>query len=90
MRAIFYARGPDIRPRVKIAPFENVNIFPLIVRILSLNEPRSGGISKNSREFFKIQQKRALKKNIFFLFLKIRARKMEPSARECIGHQILF
>jgi hypothetical protein len=27
MRAIFYARGPNIRPGVKIAPFENVNIF---------------------------------------------------------------
>lgn len=43
MRAIFYAVGPDIRPGVKLASFENVNIFPLIVRILGLNEPRSDG-----------------------------------------------
>jgi hypothetical protein len=69
MRAIFYAVGPDIRPGVKIAPFENVNIFPLIVRILGLNEPVLTGISKNSKEFFKIQQKSKLESN-FFRFLK--------------------
>jgi predicted AlkP superfamily pyrophosphatase or phosphodiesterase len=37
MRAIFYAAGPDIRPAVEVPPFENVNIFPLIIRILGLN-----------------------------------------------------
>jgi alkaline phosphatase D len=37
MRAIFYAAGPDIRPAVEVPPFENVNIFPLIVKILGLN-----------------------------------------------------
>lgn len=36
MRAIFYASGPDIRRGVKLKPFENVNIFPLIARILGL------------------------------------------------------
>ena len=36
MRAIFYAAGPDIRPGVTLAPFENVNIYPLIAKILGL------------------------------------------------------
>ena len=36
MRAIFYAEGPDIRPGAKLAPFENVNIYPLIAKILGL------------------------------------------------------
>ncbi|MFZ0736863.1 MAG: ectonucleotide pyrophosphatase/phosphodiesterase [Candidatus Acidiferrales bacterium] len=36
MRAIFYAAGPDIRPGVTLEPFENVNIYPLIAKILGL------------------------------------------------------
>jgi len=36
MRAIFYAAGPDIRPGVKLPPFENVDIYPLIAKILGL------------------------------------------------------
>ncbi len=37
MKAIFFAAGPDIRPGVALAPFENVNIYPLIARILGLD-----------------------------------------------------
>lgn len=36
MHAIFYAVGPDIRPGVRLEPFENVNIYPLIAKILGL------------------------------------------------------
>jgi predicted AlkP superfamily pyrophosphatase or phosphodiesterase len=36
MMAIFYAAGPDIRPGTTIAPFENVNIYPAIAKILGL------------------------------------------------------
>ncbi len=36
MKAIFYAAGPDIRAGVTIASFENVDVFPLIVKILEL------------------------------------------------------
>jgi predicted AlkP superfamily pyrophosphatase or phosphodiesterase len=36
MHAIFYAIGPDIRPGVKLEPFENVNVYPLIAQILGL------------------------------------------------------
>lgn len=37
MRAIFYAQGPDIRPGAKLAPFENVDVYPFIARILGLS-----------------------------------------------------
>ncbi len=36
MKAIFYAAGPDIRSGATLAPFENVNVYPLIARILGL------------------------------------------------------
>ncbi|MGB8802111.1 MAG: ectonucleotide pyrophosphatase/phosphodiesterase [Candidatus Acidiferrales bacterium] len=37
MRAIFFAAGPDIRAGAKVAPFENVNLYPLIAHILGLD-----------------------------------------------------
>lgn len=43
MRAIFYAAGPDIRPGATVKPFENVNVYPLIARILELNPPKTDG-----------------------------------------------
>lgn len=43
MRAIFFAEGPDIRPGIRLKPFENVNVFPLIVKILGLTSPKVDG-----------------------------------------------
>jgi len=37
MKAIFVAAGPDIRPGTTVAPFENVNVYPLIAKILGLD-----------------------------------------------------
>ena len=37
MKAIFFAAGPDIRRGEKVAPFENVNLYPLIAHILGLD-----------------------------------------------------
>jgi alkaline phosphatase D len=37
MKAIFFAAGPDIRAGVTLEPFENVNVFPLIAKILGLD-----------------------------------------------------
>jgi len=37
MKAIFFAAGPDIRPNVTLAPFENVNVYPLVAKILGLD-----------------------------------------------------
>ncbi len=37
MKALFLAVGPDIRRGVVLEPFENVNVYPLIARILGLD-----------------------------------------------------
>jgi Type I phosphodiesterase / nucleotide pyrophosphatase len=37
MKAIFFAAGPDIRRGEKVAPFEDVNLYPWIARILGLD-----------------------------------------------------
>ena len=37
MKAIFYAAGPDIRGGVKVAPFEDVNVYPLVAHLLGLD-----------------------------------------------------
>jgi len=43
MKAVFYAEGPDIRAGVVLKPFENVNVYPLIVKILGLESPPVDG-----------------------------------------------
>jgi len=43
MRAIFFAEGPDIRSGVTVKPFENVNVFPVVVKILGLDSPKTDG-----------------------------------------------
>ena len=43
MRAIFFAEGPDIRPGTRLKPFENVNVFPMLVKILGLASPKIDG-----------------------------------------------
>jgi len=37
MKAIFFAAGPDIRAGEKEEPFENVNLYPFVARILRLD-----------------------------------------------------
>lgn len=36
MRATFYAWGPDFKQHIKIPGFENVNIYPIVAKILGL------------------------------------------------------
>jgi len=43
MKAVFYAEGPDIRAGVKLKSFENVNVYPLLVKILGLEGPPVDG-----------------------------------------------
>lgn len=43
MKAVFLAEGPDIRAGVKLKPFEDVNVFPLLVKILGLDAPAVDG-----------------------------------------------
>src|SRR6202034_4264312 len=37
MKALFVAAGPDIPTGVALMPFENVNVYPLIAKILGLD-----------------------------------------------------
>jgi alkaline phosphatase D len=46
MKAIFFANGPDIKHGVKLPPFENVNIYPLIAELLDLRAPIGDGNAK--------------------------------------------
>jgi len=46
MRAIFYAVGPDIRPHTTVPPFENVDLYPFIARILGLEAAPNDGNPK--------------------------------------------
>lgn len=43
MKAIFFAAGPDIRPGTVLKPFENVNVYPFIAKILDLPAPPTDG-----------------------------------------------
>jgi alkaline phosphatase D len=43
MKAIFFADGPDIKAGVKLAPFENVNVYPFIAHVLGLTPPPADG-----------------------------------------------
>jgi len=43
MKAVFYAEGPDIRAGVKLKSFENVNVYPLVAKILGLDAPPVDG-----------------------------------------------
>jgi alkaline phosphatase D len=46
MKGIFYAQGPDIRAGITVGPFENVNVYPLVAKILGL---RTGTIDGKLR-----------------------------------------
>ncbi|MBB6142501.1 alkaline phosphatase D [Silvibacterium bohemicum] len=43
MRAIFFAEGPDIKRGIALKPFENINVFPLVTKILGLENPPIDG-----------------------------------------------
>jgi len=43
MKASFFAAGPDILPGKTVAPFENVNLYPMLAHLLGLNSPKSDG-----------------------------------------------
>jgi alkaline phosphatase D len=43
MKGIFYAEGPDIRAGVTLSPFENVNVYPLVAKILGLRVGKIDG-----------------------------------------------
>jgi len=60
MKALFVAAGPDIRTGVALAPFENVNVYPLIEKILGLDTTnlKTGPIDGNLRVLDGVLKKR--------------------------------
>jgi hypothetical protein len=54
MLATFYAWGPAFKNRLKIPPFENVNVYPVITKILGLSyHEKIDGNSKLARKILK-------------------------------------
>jgi hypothetical protein len=43
MKAIFFAAGADIKAGVQLQPFENVNLYPFIAKMLGLKAPEVDG-----------------------------------------------
>jgi len=43
MKAIFFAAGPDIHHSKTVAPFDNVNLYPWLAHLLSLQAPKTDG-----------------------------------------------
>jgi predicted AlkP superfamily pyrophosphatase or phosphodiesterase len=39
MNAVFYAIGPNIKPKERIKPFPNIDVFPFITKILDIRNP---------------------------------------------------
>ncbi|AWW00372.1 alkaline phosphatase family protein [Arcticibacterium luteifluviistationis] len=53
MRGILYAQGPHINVGVTTEPIENVNIFPLITKILGYKNPKIDGRFRRIKKFYK-------------------------------------
>jgi alkaline phosphatase D len=53
MHGILYAKGVNIKKGVKIPPVENVNIYPLITKLLGFKNPIIDGDFENIKEFYK-------------------------------------
>jgi predicted AlkP superfamily pyrophosphatase or phosphodiesterase len=58
MKALFVATGPDIRAGVTVPPFENVNVYPLIARILGLPIGKIDGDAKSLEVILNIPVKK--------------------------------
>jgi alkaline phosphatase D len=43
MRGIFYAQGPNIKSGITVTPFQNIHVYPFIVKILGLPLPPIDG-----------------------------------------------
>ena len=54
MQALFIARGPAFLPNIKVPPFENINIYPLICEILNITpHPNIDGKLKNIKHILR-------------------------------------
>ncbi len=60
MRAIFYAEGPDIVAGAKVAPFENIDVYPFIAEILGLRIGKIDGRADSLQAILKAPRKAAM------------------------------
>ncbi|XP_038076960.1 bis(5'-adenosyl)-triphosphatase enpp4-like [Patiria miniata] len=56
MHPIFVARGPSFRQGLLVEPFENVNIYPLICKILGLEPAPNNGSLENVQDLLKYSE----------------------------------
>jgi hypothetical protein len=53
MLGIFYAQGPNIRAGQKIPAVPNIDVFPLIVKILGMKLPPIDGNPETLKKVYK-------------------------------------
>lgn len=53
IQGIFYALGPNIKKSVRLKPFENIHVYPLIAKILDLKTPVIDGDVKVLENIYK-------------------------------------
>jgi len=53
VRGIFYAQGPNIKSGIRLEPFQNIHIYPLIAKILGLPLPEIDGKEEVLRKLYK-------------------------------------
>ena len=53
VRGIFYALGPNIKSGVTVAPFQNIHVYPLVAKILSLPLPKIDGREAVLKKLYK-------------------------------------
>lgn len=53
MQGIFYAQGPNIKQGVTVKPFQNIHVYPLIVKILGLPLPAVDGKEAVLKKIYK-------------------------------------
>ena len=58
MKSIFFAAGPDVKPGVRLRPFENVDVYPFIADILGLRPPPVDGSLEFLRPALKTRKSR--------------------------------
>ena len=51
MKPIFFARGPNIKKKYKVSPFNSVDIYPLVAALLGVQPGPHNGTLENVKDF---------------------------------------
>jgi len=55
VHGIFYAQGPNIKSGLTVAPFQNIHVYPLVVKILGLPMPTIDGKPEVLEKLLKLE-----------------------------------